>query len=237
MKTTLQVTACVAAAVAVGTAYVLVHESRRKAKKAARLAAGEASSSSEGLNAERLIFVLGESARGAYQLIEQTRRIVHEKHVQTGQPLETCVDELQKDFEAASACQPRALLPFLRYWGTCRHVGLHGSARQHGDRESWRNQHLPLQLSPARVCRTPCLPAVEAVIASIRSKHGVSEKMMTEAMMAHQQDPAVQAAVTALREAMNGKAPPGYAAATEAAAADAAKQRLRRGKSKGGGKR
>lgn len=179
MKTTLQVTACVAAAVAVGTAYVLVHESRRKAKKAARLAAGEASSSSEGLNAERLIFVLGESARGAYQLIEQTRRIVHEKHVQTGQPLETCVDELQKDFEAA----------------------------------------------------------MEAVIASIRSKHGVSEKMMTEAMMAHQQDPAVQAAVTALREAMNGKAPPGYAAATEAAAADAAKQRLRRGKSKGGGKR
>ena len=112
MKTTRQVTACVAAAVAVGTAYVLVHESRRKAKKAARLAAGEASSSSEGLNAERLIFVLGESARGAYQLIEQTRRIVHEKHVQTGQPLETCVDELQKDFEAASACQPRALLPF-----------------------------------------------------------------------------------------------------------------------------
>lgn len=179
VKTTLQVTACVAAAVAVGTAYVLVHESRRKAKKAAKAAAGEAGSSSQGLDLERLIFVLGESAKGAYQLIEHTRRMVHEKHVQTGQPLEACVDELQKDFEAA----------------------------------------------------------MEAVLKSIRSKHGVSESMMNEAMVAHQQDPSVQAGVVALREAMNGKAPPGYAAATEAAAADAAKQRLRRNKSRSGSKR
>lgn len=43
--------------------------------------------------------------------------------------------------------------------------------------------------------------------------------------------------MVALREAMNGKAPPGYAAATEAAAADAAKQRLRRNKSRSGSKR
>ena len=34
--------------------------------------------------------------------------------------------------------------------------------------------------------------------------------------------------MTALREAMNGKAPPGYAAATEAANAESAKQRVRR---------
>ena len=34
--------------------------------------------------------------------------------------------------------------------------------------------------------------AVEAVIASIRQKHGVTEKMMTEAMVANQQDPIVQ---------------------------------------------
>lgn len=119
---------------------------------------------------------------------------------------------------------------------------------------------------------------MEAVIASIRQKHGVTEKMMTDAMVANQQDPVVQvrgaasdaaslppqrqlavlgrlssaptmphrsplaplvpssprlaccsqAAVTALREAMNGKAPPGYAAATEAANAEGNKQRLRR---------
>ena len=78
---------------------------------------------------------------------------------------------------------------------------------------------------------------MEAVLKSIRSKHGVSESMMNEAMVAHQQDLSVQAGVVALREAMNGKAPPGYAAATEAAAADAAKQRLRRNKSRSGSKR
>ena len=155
---------------AVGTAYVLVHESRRKAKKAAKAAAGEAGSSSQGLDLERLIFVLGESAKGAYQLIEHTRRMVHEKHVQTGQSLETCVDELQRDFESA----------------------------------------------------------MEAVIGSIRAKHGVSEAQMTEAMVANQQDPAVHAAVTALREAMNGKPPPGYRAAAEKSDAEAAKARMRR---------
>ena len=62
--------------------------------------------------------------------------MVHEKHVQTGQPLESCVDELQRDFESA----------------------------------------------------------MEAVIGSIRAKHGVSEQMITEAMVAHQGDAAVQAA-------------------------------------------
>ena len=113
LKTSLQVVGVIAAATAVGTAYVLVHESRRKAKKAAKLAAAEAGSSADGLTTERLLFVLSESANGAYQLIEHTRRMVHEKHVQTGQSLEVCVDELQKDFEAASAsrcCCTAALL-------------------------------------------------------------------------------------------------------------------------------
>ena len=100
----------------------------------------------------------------------QTRKMVHEKHVQTGQSLETCVDELQRDFESA----------------------------------------------------------MEAVIGSIRQKHGVSEQQMTEAMVANQQEPAVQAAVTALREAMNGKPPPGYRAAAEKSDAEAAKARMRR---------
>ena len=70
--------------------------------------------------------------------------------------------------------------------------------------------------------------AMEAVIGSIRAKHGVSEQLMTEAMVAHQQDPTVQEAVTALREAMNGKAPPGYRAAAEKSDAEAAKARVRR---------
>jgi len=168
-----QVAGAIAAAVAVGTAYVLIHEHRRKGKKERKLAAtGGAGSSSDspGLSAARLIEVLGESANAAYQLIEQTRKMVHEKHTQTGQSLETCVDELQRDFESA----------------------------------------------------------MEAVIGSIRAKHGVSEAQMTEAMVANQQDPTVHAAVTALREAMNGKPPPGYRAAAEKSDADAAKARMRR---------
>ena len=96
--------------------------------------------------------------------------MVHEKHVQTGLALETCVDELQRDFESA----------------------------------------------------------METVLASIRAKNGVTEQQITEAMAAHQGDAAVQGAVTALREAMNGKPPPGYRAAAEKSDAEAAKARVRR---------
>ena len=97
--------------------------------------------------------------------------MVHEKHTQTGQSLETCVDELQKDFESA----------------------------------------------------------METVMGSIRSKHNVTEQAMSVAMMQNQSTPAVAAAVTALREAMAGKPPPNYGQAG-AADAEAAKQRVRRGK-------
>ena len=96
--------------------------------------------------------------------------MVHEKHNQTGLALETCVDELQRDFESA----------------------------------------------------------MEAVLASIRAKNGVTEQQITEAMVAHQGHPEVAGAVTALREAMNGKPPPGYMAAAEKSQADAAKARVRR---------
>jgi len=177
LEQAIKVTVGVTAAVALGTAYVLVHERRRKAKavrKAAEAAAGGSgggdSSQSTVLSATRLIDLLAESAKAAYQLIEQTRKMVHEKHVATGMALETCVDELQKDFESA----------------------------------------------------------MEAVMGSIRAKHGVTEQVMSMAMMQHQSVPEVAAAVTALREAMGGKAPPGYAAASAAAEAEAAKQRVRR---------
>jgi len=164
-----------AAAVAVGAIYVTVHESRRKAKKAKKEAAQKGERSSDGLSAEQLIAVLKESACAAYQLIEQTRKMVHEKHVQTGQPLEQCVDELQKNFESA----------------------------------------------------------METVIGSIRAKHGVSEQQMTASMVANTNVAEVAQAVTELREAMNGKAPPGYTQRAEEQAAEAAKQRVRRnGKSR-----
>jgi hypothetical protein len=96
--------------------------------------------------------------------------MVHEKHVSTGRDLETCVDELQKDFEAA----------------------------------------------------------MEAVMGSIRAQHGVTEQTMSLAMMQHQDNPKVAAAVVALREAMAGKPPPGYSEANKADEAEAAKQRVRR---------
>ena len=64
----------VAATVAVATAYVMIHESRRKAKKLRKAEASAAGpSGSEVLSADRLIEVLTESARAAYQLIEQVR--------------------------------------------------------------------------------------------------------------------------------------------------------------------
>jgi hypothetical protein len=102
--------------------------------------------------------------------------MVQEKHQQSGQSLETCVDELQKDFEAA----------------------------------------------------------METVLASIRAKHGVTEPEMSAAMVHYGKrgEREVEAAVTALREAMGGKAPPGYAQMSAAAESEAAKQRLRRGKSR-----
>jgi len=165
----------VALAAAAGTAYVLIHEHRRKAKKERKkdeVLSGSEAGSSNTLQPEQLISLLAECANAAYQLIEQTRKMVHEKHVQTGAALESCVDELQRDFESA----------------------------------------------------------MEAVMSSIRAKHGVTEQAMSAAMAKYQSSPEVTAAVTALREAMSGKAPSGYGKASEAAAAEAAKQRVRRNK-------
>ena len=80
LEQAIKVTVGVTAAVALGTAYVLVHERRRKAKavrKAAEAAAGGSgggdSSQSTVLSATRLIDLLAESAKAAYQLIEQVR--------------------------------------------------------------------------------------------------------------------------------------------------------------------
>ena len=85
VRTAVQVAGVIAATVAVGTVYVLVHEHRRKQKKDKKLAAGEAGGSSSGgsemLSADALIDVLGESAIAAYQLIEQVcASPPHEKH-------------------------------------------------------------------------------------------------------------------------------------------------------------
>ena len=71
----IKVAGLMAAAVAVGTAYVLVHEHRRKGKKerkALEVAAGGSSSEEDRrMGAERLIEIMGELANAAYQLIEQ----------------------------------------------------------------------------------------------------------------------------------------------------------------------
>ena len=77
-------------AVGVGALYVLVHEYRRKEKRRlreAKAAAAERHSPSKAgpIGRARLIAILEESAAAAYQLIEQTRKMVHEKHVSTGQ--------------------------------------------------------------------------------------------------------------------------------------------------------
>jgi len=106
LQTTLQVSLGVATAAALGTAYVLIHEHRRKLKAerkrlAAENRAGSSDGGSSGLTRDRLIAILDESATAAYQLIEQTRKMVHVKHEQSGISLEDAVDELQKDFQSA----------------------------------------------------------------------------------------------------------------------------------------
>ena len=104
--TPLQMVGCATALALVGTAYGLLYMAERKQSKERKRLGADGSSSTDGgstvLTTERLIEVLRESAKAAFQLIEQTRKMVHEKHLSTGQPLEACVDELQKDFESAS---------------------------------------------------------------------------------------------------------------------------------------
>eukprot|EP00321_Phaeocystis_globosa_P017040 CAMPEP_0118828658 /NCGR_PEP_ID=MMETSP1162-20130426/19366_1 /TAXON_ID=33656 /ORGANISM="Phaeocystis Sp, Strain CCMP2710" /LENGTH=177 /DNA_ID=CAMNT_0006759693 /DNA_START=76 /DNA_END=609 /DNA_ORIENTATION=+ len=103
---TLQAVMALTAAAAVGTAYVLIHEHRRKLKTH-RKAAGQGGAHRSGqgrsdlISRELLLAILAESATAAFQLIEQTRKMVHLKHKQTGMSLEAAVDELQKDFEVA----------------------------------------------------------------------------------------------------------------------------------------
>jgi len=172
LQTVVAVSASVATAAALGTAYVLIHEQRRKLKAerkrlAAANGAGSSDGSSNGLTRDRLIAILDESATAAYQLIEQTRKMVHVKHEQSGISLEDAVDELQKDFQSA----------------------------------------------------------MEAVLGAIRNKHSVTEQQMSAAMVANGDDAAVNAAITALREAMAGKPPPNYGQNV----AEQGKKPLRRG--------
>ena len=75
--------------------------------------------------------------------------------------------------------------------------------------------------------------AMETVVTAIRANHGVTEAMMTQAMMAHQGDAEVQTAITTLREAMGGKPPPNYGGlAAEAQQSQQQKRSPKRGGSK-----
>ena len=111
-----QVAVGMAAVALMGTMYVIIHERRRKLKKErSRSDAGQSSSvgspggggAGPSLSKERLIELLAQSAQAAYQLIEQTRKLVYAKHEQTGIPLEKCVEELQTNFEAAMEARPQ----------------------------------------------------------------------------------------------------------------------------------
>jgi len=90
-----------AAAALLGSLYVLVHERRRKLKKEKRKSQSGSGANGGALTKEKLIRILGQSSAAAYQLIEQTRKMVYAKHEQTGIPLDKCVEELQQNFENA----------------------------------------------------------------------------------------------------------------------------------------
>jgi len=101
----LQVTLGIATAAVVGTIYVIVHEQRRKTKSLRKESRGtdEGSSSSSGdmLSKEGLINLLEQSSDAAYQLIEQTRKMIFAKHEQSGIPLDKVVESFQTNFEQA----------------------------------------------------------------------------------------------------------------------------------------
>lgn len=173
LKTVAATAGVVVGAALVGYGYLKMHEVRREISKEMRAAAGSsADGATPSIGRDRLLVILAESANAAYQLIEQTRKMVHEKHKQTGCTLEQAVDELQTDFESA----------------------------------------------------------LETVVSAIRAKHGVTEPAMTSSMGALQSDPAVAAAITALREAMGGKQPPNYNSNPVLGSATEEKPRRRGGK-------
>lgn len=88
----------VATVALIGTAYVLVHERRRKQKPRRRTPDAEGAAGDEGalsdngkvqgaasaVSREKLISILEASSAAAYQLVEQTRKMVYTKHEQTG---------------------------------------------------------------------------------------------------------------------------------------------------------
>jgi len=100
-----KIAAGVAVVAIAGTAYVVVHEQRRKLRterRAAAAAAGPSGSEDGPLpDKAKLIAILEQSSTAASQLIDQTRKMVHKKHEDTGIPLDKCVEELQQNFESA----------------------------------------------------------------------------------------------------------------------------------------
>ena len=83
----LKIAGATVAVVAVGTAYVLIHEHRRKLKKERRAAAeaeGASGASADGrsssyMSVDRLLKLLNELAKAAYTLIEQVRAVCTRK--------------------------------------------------------------------------------------------------------------------------------------------------------------
>lgn len=159
MREALQITLGVAAAALIGTAYVLVHEQRRKGKAERKALRAEQQDAQANIpSKEKLIAILRESADAIYQLIQQTRKMVYIKHETTGMSLEDAANELQQGLE----------------------------------------------------------PAMQAVMASIRTKHAVSEEQVTQANALHGADADVQEVVRIYKEVMlNGTPPPEYGKETE----------------------
>ena len=83
----LKIAGATVAVVAVGTAYVLIHEHRRKVKKERRAAAeaegasgaSAGSRSSSYMSVDRLLNLLNELAKAAFDLIEQVRAVCTRK--------------------------------------------------------------------------------------------------------------------------------------------------------------
>ena len=196
---TLQTVMALTAAAAVGTAYVLIHEHRRKLKTHRKKAAGagrgggdgQRSGQSSSVSRDLLLAILAESATAAFQLIEQVR--------------------------SACACAPGTLPKQDRpraknggHWKSGLVPELSPARSRAVTRTAARQTRKMVHLKHKQ---TGCTleeavdelqkdfeVAMQAVVSAIRQKHGVSEPQMTQVLMEYQADSEVQTGVQTLRD-------------------------------------
>jgi hypothetical protein len=197
---TLQTVMALTAAAAVGTAYVLIHEHRRKLKTHRKKSdgaqgGGGAQRSGQGrsdlISRDLLLAILAESATAAFQLIEQVRSapvpLYKPQHAGS-------VGKRVAETGTGVATQSYRCAPSSR-------AVSRGAAWQTRKMVHLKHKQTGISLEQAvDELQKDFEVAMEAVVSAIRQKHGVSEPQMTQVLMEYQADVEVQTGVQTLRD-------------------------------------